>query len=253
MGRLEKTILMTTSEDVFVRGRLSPAQLEWLRQFFALCFRLLTRVEATGLENIPPTGGLMLTPNHLSRFDAPLTFIHLPHRRFTVFNADTYRQRWFFRNIMESVDVIWVNRGATHPSAVKAAIRAINEGSILGVAPEGTRSATQALQVGKPGAAFFALMSGATILPVGLVGTEKVGAALKRFQRITVGIHFGRPYTLTAVPGQRERPTPERLESATHEIMCRIAALVPPEYRGAYTEAPRVQELLAQAAEPKKG
>jgi 1-acyl-sn-glycerol-3-phosphate acyltransferase len=202
-------------------------------------------VEIRGVERVPP-GGVIISPNHLSRFDPPLIFISLPNRKATVFNADTYRSRPFFRWVMEMNDVIWVNREATGPSTMKHAVRVLREGSVLGVAPEGTRSKTGALMQGKTGAAFLGYMSGAPIMPAAITNTDKLAHALKTFKRIPVTLTYGEPLYL-GEPGQRARPTADQLESATTELMCRIAALLPPHYRGVYAEYPRTHELLAAA------
>jgi len=195
------------------------------------------------MENIPSEGGFILTANHLSRFDPPLVFLIFPFRKGVAFAADSYRRHPFFRWVLESVGVIWVNRGAVSPMTLKAAVQAIREGYFLGIAPEGTRSRTGTLQAGKTGVAFLALTSGAPILPLGITNTEKLGSALLRLRRIPLTLTVGKPYTFTAPErGKRE----EKLQECTTEIMCRIAALLPPEYRGMYADYPRVKELLIE-------
>jgi 1-acyl-sn-glycerol-3-phosphate acyltransferase len=185
-----------------------------------------------------------MCPNHLSRFDPPLVFMALPGRKVTVLNADTYRSNPFFRWVMESVDVIWVNRGATTPSTMKAAIRALEGGALLGLAPEGTRSRTGALQPGKTGAAFLAYASGAPIVPIAITNTHRLGRAVRTLRRIPLTITFGAPLYLGQT-GRRSRPDAQQLDAATTEVMCRLAALLPAEYRGVYADHPRTHELLS--------
>jgi 1-acyl-sn-glycerol-3-phosphate acyltransferase len=229
-------------KPIFMPGRMSPAGVERLRSVFAFLFRLLSRLEARGLENLPP-GGLIICPNHLSRFDPPLIFVMVPNRKVTVFNADTYRTNYFFRWVVESVDVIWVKRGAIPPSTIKYAVRALKAGSVLGVAPEGTRSPTHALQEGKTGAVYLAYASGAPLVPAAITSTEKIGDALRHLRRIPVTVTFGEPiYFGKGDP--HARPDARQLEADTTEVMCRIAAMLPPEYRGVYADHPRVRELL---------
>jgi 1-acyl-sn-glycerol-3-phosphate acyltransferase len=93
--------------------------------------------------------------------------------------------------------------------------------------------------------AFLALSAGVPVVPVAITGTEKLAHALPRLRRVPLSITYGEPVWLGA-PGQRERADQARLEAATTEIMCRLAALLPPEYRGVYAGHPRVQELLAK-------
>jgi 1-acyl-sn-glycerol-3-phosphate acyltransferase len=228
------------SEPVFVRGRLSPRGVDRLRALLRLAFAVFVDVEVRGLERLP-AGGCLMCPNHLSRFDAPLVFSALRGRAVTAFAADTYRPQPFFRWILENVDVIWVHRGAITPSTLKAAIQVLRAGRLLGVAPEGTRSPTHALQMGKAGAAALALAAGVPVVPLAITNTENLGASIKRLRRIRLTLTFGEPFTLPPpAPGQRA----EKLDEYTAEIMCRIAALLPPPYRGVYADHPRLRELL---------
>ncbi len=238
-------MLSMPEQAVWVRGRLSPGGVAALQGLFRGLFTLFADVEIRGYENLPP-GGCLLCTNHLSRFDAPLGFVALGHRPLTAFAADTYRSHWFFRSVAECVDVIWVRRGAIGPSTIKAAIQAINAGRMLGVAPEGTRSLTRALQAGRAGAAALALATGAPIVPMVFTNTENLGAAMLRLRtpfrgRLPLTVTFGRPFQLPPVE-RHERAA--RLEEYTTEIMCRLAALLPAEYRGVYADHPRLIELL---------
>jgi 1-acyl-sn-glycerol-3-phosphate acyltransferase len=234
----------TSELPVFVKGKLSQQGQERMRRLFSAAYHMGCQVTIQGVERVPE-GGAIISPNHLSRFDPPLIFISLPNRKMTVFNADTYRSRPFFRWVMEMNDVIWVNRETTSPSTMKHAVRVLREGSILGVAPEGTRSKTGALQAGKTGAAFLAYVSGAPIIPAAITNTDQVARALTSFRRIPVTLTYGEPMYLGEA-GQRARPTAEQLEAATTELMCRIAAMLPPHYRGVYADHSRTRELLAQ-------
>src|SRR5579859_3894637 len=234
--------------EVMVHGWASRRGVERMRGLFRALFTLLTRVEAHGLENIPP-GGLIVSPNHLSSVDQPLVFIMLPGRKQTVFVADKYRHHPFFRPIVTMVDCIWVNRGATPPSTIKAAVRALQNGSVLGVAPEGTRSPTHALQQGKTGAVYLAYASGVPIVPAALTNTENAVPSALRLRRARLTITFGAPIHF-GEPGRRTRPTTQQLEDGTTEVMCQIAAMLPPAYRGVYADHPRLKELLTATKLP---
>jgi 1-acyl-sn-glycerol-3-phosphate acyltransferase len=234
----------------FVRGRLSPRGITRLRWLFGTIYRTLARVEVSGAEHLPADGGCLVVTNHLSRFDGPLIFITMPNSRLALLNADNYRRNPVFRWVLESVDVIWVRRGSTTPSTIKAALRALKEGFVLGIAPEGTRSPTHALQAGKTGAAYLAVAAGAVVVPVAITGTENMRASLMRLRRARLTVRYGPPFRL-AESGSRVRLDTEGLEQATTEVMCRIAALLPERYRGAYAGHARVRELeadLRQAA-----
>src|SRR3989338_5066105 len=155
-GPTHATMGVMSDEPIFERGRLTLGQLEWIKRILRFLFWLFTEIEVRGAEHLPVSGGLILTTNHLSRLDTPFVFICLPLRRFTGFAGHNYRHNWFFRWILTRVDMIWVRRGAITPSTIKAALEALREDRWLGVAPEGTRSPTGALQTGRTGAAFLA-------------------------------------------------------------------------------------------------
>lgn len=231
---------------VFENGWLSPAGVQRLRRLFAFLFNLLAHIEVEGLENLPQQGGYIVSTNHLSRLDPPLIFASIVGRSVTAFIGDTYRAT-VFRYVLRMVDVIWVNRGAIGPSTLKVAIQALRRGTVMGIAPEGTRSPTGALIEGKTGAVFLAVAAGVPIVPVGVNNPEKIfPTLLKKFRRQTVTVTFGKPITFNT--GASRRPDTQTLEDYTTELMCRIAALLPPERRGVYASHPRLQELLTQSA-----
>lgn len=229
-----------TDQPVFVRSTWSPGAVAALQATFRFLFNLFADLQVYAEENLPASGGYLVCTNHLSRFDGPLGFVLMGRRRMTAFAADTYREHWFFRRVIQSVDAIWVHRGAIGPSTLKAAIQALHEGRVLGVAPEGTRSPTNALQRAKTGAAALALAAHVPIVPLAITGTEHLGENMKRLRRRPITATFGPPFTLPPVErGERAA----KLEEYTTEIMCRIAALLPPRYHGVYAGHPRLAEL----------
>jgi 1-acyl-sn-glycerol-3-phosphate acyltransferase len=225
---------------IFVPSTWPPPAVATLQATFRFLFNFFADLQVHGEENLPPDGGFMMCMNHLSRFDPPLGFVLLGRRRMTAFVADTYRAHWFFRRVLQSVDVIWVHRGAIGPSTLKAAIQALHAGRVLGVAPEGTRSPTHALQFGKTGAAALAVAASVPIVPLAVTNTEHLGENMKRLRRIPITATFGQAFTLPAI-SRGERAA--KLEAYTTEIMCRIAALLPTKYHGVYAGHPRIAEL----------
>jgi 1-acyl-sn-glycerol-3-phosphate acyltransferase len=134
-----------------------------------------------------------------------------------------------------------LNREIADFQAIRAAVERIKAGGLLGIAPEGTRSKTGALQLAKNGVALLAEKAGVPILPVGIYGSETAMAEIRALRKPTVHIRFGKTFTLPRiVRGQHE----EMLDANTNEIMCRIAALLPEKYWGAYTGQPRIQQII---------
>jgi 1-acyl-sn-glycerol-3-phosphate acyltransferase len=209
--------------------------------FIRFLFHLFSRVEATGLENIPKTGGCILSPNHVGFLDSSLVFILVDRDDTTGLVAKKYQKNPIFRQLVKIVDGIWLNREEADTHAIRAACDYLQKGGILGVAPEGTRSRTGALIPAKTGVAYLADRAGVPIIPVAITGTETVLNEWKRLRLPHITAKFGKPFNLSPLDHNDRNGS---LRRNTDEIMCRIAAMLPPAYRGAYADHPRLKELL---------
>ena len=216
----------------------------FLRYFVRFLFALLTNLESEGLENIPARGGAILAANHLSRVDSPLLFALIERKDVTGLVADKYKKNLFLRPLIEAVGGIWINREQADFQALRTAWEYLLKGGLLGIAPEGTRSRTGALRHAKTGVAYLASKADVPIVPVAIWGTEKTFKELKYFRRAQIKVHVGEPFMLP--PLDRSDRTGS-LQRNTDELVCRIAALLPSEYWGVYTDHPRLRELLAAA------
>ncbi len=207
--------------------------------------RTLTKFTVINSENLPGKGGVLLTTNHLSRLDTPLLLAVTERDDLVAIVAKKYQKKPFFRWVLGKVGtMVWMDRERTDFSAVRDALRYLRAGAIVGIAPEGTRSREfKGLLEGKPGAALLASRGAVPIVPVGIVGSEKINQHWLRLQRPPVTVRVGEPYTL---PEMDREDRQAWLSRYTDEIMCRIAALLPPEYRGFYRDHPRLKELLAE-------
>lgn len=208
--------------------------------WFARAFFFEFRVQ--GLENLPPAGPLLITTNHLSVYDAPVVFMTVPYRT-RMFGADKWRATPGMAQLCESVGVIWVTRGEADTDAIKEALGWLKGGGCLGIAPEGTRSPTKQLLPGKTGAAFLATRTNCPVIPFAMTGTELVADGLKRRRKALVTLTIGKPYHLPA-----GRAKHDDLERYTDIIMCRLAALLPPDYRGVYAQHPLLPEMERELA-----
>lgn len=143
-----------------------------VKMITSLIYRLLARIEIVGVENVPQEGPYIVICNHLSSFDPPLLLIALPVRM-TVLAADKYRNHPIVGPFMSSMGAIYVHRGEVDRQALRACLDFLRGGGIMGMAPEGTRSPTGALQEGRTGVAYLASRAEVPILPVAVTGTEK--------------------------------------------------------------------------------
>ena len=217
----------------------------WLvRNVVKLLMFLIARVEIQGKENLPKSGAFVATANHIGRIDAFLTYDIFDRPDVILIIAEKYRKVCYWRWMVRLVNGIWIDRYNADFGALREVLRRLKAGGVLAIAPEGTRSPDGTLQEARQGAAFLAVKSGLLVVPVGVVGCEDLVAKdqFKRFRKLDIKVRVGEPYHLPALSG-RDRDA--QLEKATDEIMCHIAALLPEDRRGVYSNHPRLEQLLA--------
>jgi len=219
-----------------------------LQKFLSLLIRIIVsiiaRVEVIGAETLPP-GGFIIASNHLGRVDSALIFYIFDRRDLILPIAEKYQHHPFFGPLGEALGGIWLDRFNPDIHAVRQMMNRLKKGGVLFIAPEGTRSKTEALQRGKPGVSFLANKAGVPIVPAALIGTEDrvIVDNLKHFRRSHIIVRAGKPFELALTPGKERSQV---LQDETDEIMCRIGALLPEKYRGVYADHPRLKELLKE-------
>lgn len=159
-----------------------------VRTIVRFIMNLIADVEIVGMEKLP-AGNVLLAANHLGRLDTAVLLCAFDREDIIMAVAEKYRDHPFFGAIGRAVDAIWLNRFEADFAALREILARMQKGGLMVIAPEGTRSKTEALQEGKMGAAFLASKSGYPVLPVALTGTEDRGviANLKRFRRSKIG------------------------------------------------------------------
>jgi len=197
-----------------------------------LLLRLFTHLEVTGLENIPQGGPLLAAFNHLAHLDAALVLPFLPQPVEGIALEDLYHVP-ITGQLLRLYGTIPVHRDQFDRDVIRRALQVLAEGKIMALAPEARMSLTGALERAREGVAYLALRSGAPILPIALTGTEHVPSDLKRLRRPRLTVTVGE---LIIPPPRASKSQARRQQVAelTDEIMYRIAALLPPEYRGVY-------------------
>ena len=213
-------------------------QVPIVRSVLDALFAVLTRREVFGAEHVPAQGPCLLVFNHLSLLDGPLLFTVVPRRDVSALVTSDFRRRPLQRFLIEAAGGVWIRRGTGDRAALETALALLRQGRVVAVAPEGRISPTKALIEAKRGPAFLAARANVPVVPVALTNTEHVGWALKRLHRGTLTVRFGEPLLFPPLePANRK----QQLEDFTDTLMCRIAALLPPEYRGVYADHPRLK------------
>lgn len=206
-------------------------------------FRILTRYEVQGLDHIPSEGGLVIAVNHLSRLDPPALFSVIERDDLSALVADKYKSHPIIRPVVNFVKGIWIHREDTDFRALRQATEYLQNGGILGIAPEGTRSAGRGLMAAKTGVAYLADKAGVPVVPVAIIGTDQIIKAWGKLRRAKVLVRIGKPFTF---PPMDRKNRASQLQENTDQIMLRIAALLPPEYRGVYAGDPRLETYLSK-------
>ena len=209
--------------------RLTPPFYWLMTRLLKLVVLVVGRYEVVGVERAPATGPLIVVANHLHNADPPLLGSAIPRRIRFMAKQELFDGRpWGL--FIRLFGAFPVRRFEADLQALRTAQAILKDGGVIGMFPEGHRSRGKGMQQPFPGTALIALRSGATILPCGITGSERVRSPLILLQNPRLRVVIGEPFTL---------PTPKRINAeAVHagseEIMRRIAELVPPRYRGIY-------------------
>lgn len=213
-----------------------------VRAIVRFIMKIIAKIEVDGLERLP-TGNVIVAANHLGRLDSAVLLCLTDRDDLIMPIAEKYQHHPLFGPIGRSANAVWLNRFEADFSALRLILERMKTGGMLVIAPEGTRSKTEALQQGKMGVAFLAAKSGYPVLPVALTGTEDrvVLQNLKRFRRSKIKVTAGNLMHIELPTGKGRE---QAMHAATEEIMCQLAALLPEKYRGVYKDHPRLKELL---------
>ncbi len=203
----------------FARTVLNP-----LRRFFF-------RVRVDGIDNVPHQGPAILCPNHISFLDSPFLMLVLP-RRITYVGKAEYMDDWKTKWLFPAVGMIPIDRsgGNAGERALNAAARVLERGELFGIFPEGTRSRDGVLHKGHTGPARLAFRTGAPIVPVGIVGTNRIQPPDATLPKpfMSCAVRFGRPIDAGHYgSGEGDRLA---LRQVTDEVMFEIRELTGQRY-----------------------
>ena len=199
-------------------------------------FNLLARVKISGEENIPYGKPYVVAMNHVSIFDPPFVAAFWPAQLEIIGAIDVFDKPGQGQ-LLRLYGVIPVHRGDYDRSLLTKMVFILKSGIPLLISPEGARSHVPGMKRAKPGIAYIVEQSGASVLPIGLIGTtEDFWQRASRGKKPPLEMCIGKPITLPSITAKGTDKHVARQRNADL-VMSYIAGLLPEEYRGVYAES----------------
>lgn len=212
------------SEDVLTKTEVMRDMrvYQFSTRLFKLYLLFWHRLSIRGAENIPDHGGVLVASNHASFIDPPAVGVGYRKRPVHFMARDTLWKPGFLNWWMTKVGCIPVARGTGDSRALKLTIKALKEGQVVSLFPEGTRTETGELQEAKGGVGFIVKKSGCTVVPAYISGTYKAfPKGAKWIKPLKVSIFYGKPITQEEIAELGEGR--EVYDQIAELIMSRIA------------------------------
>lgn len=170
------------------------------------------RIKVEGLEHFPKEGGVLLCTNHISNFDPPLVGVTAPRKVLFMAKDELFKVP-VLKQLLNNFGTFPVKRGGGDREALRAGLKVLKDGNVLGLFPEGTRSKDGKLGKGQSGAGFFALRSTAAVVPCAIIGPYKSFRTLR--------VVYGKPINM-----EEYRENKINAEEMTNIIMGEINKLL---------------------------
>lgn len=154
---------------------------QWILRLF---YKIFYPYQIIGLDHLPSTGGMVVSPNHISNLDPPLLGLSMKRPVRFMAKEELFRIS-LLGKVLVQLGAFPVKRGGNDSQALKTAMRILKDGDVLGIFPEGTRSKTGQINKVYAGAALFALRTQVPLVPVAIVGPYRL------FRKVR--IIFGEP------------------------------------------------------------
>jgi 1-acyl-sn-glycerol-3-phosphate acyltransferase len=194
--------------------RIIKSIIKWIvRGAIYLWCKIYYRAEIIGLENIPKEGPIIFCGNHRTYLDPPL-MVATAKRDMHFLAKEELAKNPFLNFLGWVFEAIHVKRDEKDVTAIKESLKALKNGQCIALFPEGTRNGLEKGEKVKDGVAFFAVRSGAKVVPCGIKG------GTKEHRKVT--ITYGKPLDFSQYKGNKDKETLERI---TNEIMENIISL----------------------------
>lgn len=230
-------------------GTMTGMRFRVVRAFLLAILRLTIGLKIRGTENMPKSGGVLIVANHLHNADPLVIAVACPRSLHYMAKRELFDVPVLGR-MLRYGGSFPIDRGHPDRWAIRRSEETLRQGIVLGMFPEGTRSTTGSMKKALAGAGLIGLRGNAPIVPVAVMGTEHLPfngtrprvAGERRLRGSTV--IFGAPFELPReIDGKRLSA-----EEASEFMMRRVAALLPPRYRGLYGDSP-AETVSGEASE----
>ena len=186
-------------------------------------FRYMGGLKGVGRENVPKQGAVIIAPYHVSNLDPPAVACTCPRRLNFMAKEELFKVP-ILGPIIRSLDAFPLKRGEGDTEAIRHAIAQLEKGLTIIIFPEGSRGDGISIQPLTKGATMLARKTGATVVPVGIVGTHKIlpkgQSKPKRGTKVTVA--YGKPFTYAEIEQQHGKAAKEKFAD---ELQKRILEL----------------------------
>ena len=222
-----------------------------LQALVVFLVRALFSLRIEGLENVPDTGPVLLLVSHTSFLDGPVPCGVVSRVVVPVGKAELFRIP-LFNQLLRWYGAIPVRRGEVDLQALRSCFRVLEQGLVLLIAPEGTRSGDGCLQLGRDGTAYVATRMDVPLAPMAVIGGEHFSSCLSQLRRTPVRVVVGPAFRLRKPTNIVPREVRHQM---TQEIMYQMARLLPPERRGVYSDLSKATEefIVYESSKPELG
>ena len=185
-----------------------PAPSEWglrlTRPLVRLWLQLSWRVKVHGSQYVPSSGAVILAANHIGVLDGPTLVAMTRRPTFALVKREAFTGA--VGRFLAHLGQISLNRREIDPQAIRKAVHLLRSGKVLAVFPEGSRTGGEVAWA-KRGAAYLAMVSGAPVVPVAILGTREPGQSKSQLPHLRSSIHlvYGEPFHLPRTPWPRRK------------------------------------------------
>ena len=184
------------------------------KPLFWLYYRIFFRIKIINRNNVPKTGGVVLCANHISNNDTLVLGVATKRKIHFLAKKEVFKYK-IFVPVLKALNGIPINRENPERHVIKSVIQVLTNGGVLGIFAQGGRRAELDPNDAKSGAAFFAIKSSASIVPV------KIESTYRFFSRITVT--FGNPISMDEHKDKKIKS--DLLNEITQQLMISINEL----------------------------